>query len=124
MIYHKVLLLCISGLCMVGQGSRMIFEGVMTDRVYRPNTFDLFFDWSTLTLAGAIVLIWSIYLFYKVRKAREHVVWKLKCPTCGQLFDEDLGKQGTECPYCHTAGEISLDGFDMDAAVKKSIPTI
>lgn len=102
----------------------MIFEGLMTERVYRPNTFDLFFDWSTLTLIGAMVLIWGIYLFYKVMKAREHVIWKLKCPTCGQLFDEDLGKQGTECPYCHTSGTIGLEDFDINAARKMSMPAI
>ena len=72
MKYKKIILILIAGIMMVGQGSRMILEGILRDKYYQPNTFDIFFDWSTLFFIGVIMLFWGTYLFYNKFKKGQH----------------------------------------------------
>lgn len=71
MNWIKVSLLIFAGVCMIGQGSRMIYEGIVADSYYRPNTFDMLFDWTTLSVAGILIFGWGVSVFYQKMKETE-----------------------------------------------------
>jgi hypothetical protein len=118
MRYPKILLLIFAGVCMVGQGSRMIVEGILANKVYRPGTFDILFDWTTLAVIGLILFIWGTYLFYKELKKRAHVYWDLECPNCGAVHTDDVKKKDVECPVCHYHSDVDLKGFNTRPSVE------
>jgi hypothetical protein len=116
MKYGKILLVIASGTMMLAHGARMIYEGISGKNVYRPDTFDIFFDWTTLAIAGLIMFSWGLYLFYS-RYQRDHEVeWEITCPNCGFIYKDNIVQKVTTCPNCHVTGEIDLTGFDIDYA--------
>jgi hypothetical protein len=51
---------------MIGHGARMIYQGIFcVQSIYVPNSFDIFFDWSTLMILGLLVLFYTIKSFYR-----------------------------------------------------------
>jgi hypothetical protein len=121
MRYPKILLLVFAGVCMVGQGARMIVEGILANKVYRPGTFDILFDWTTLSVVGLIVFSWGMYLFYKEVKRRQHVYLEVECPNCHTVHTDDVRKKHIECPNCHYRGDIDTTGIDMRPKVEAVI---
>jgi len=62
-------LLVFAGIAMMGQGGRMLYQGIFQPgSYYSPVLFDLFFDWGSLFLMGAVVFGWSLSKFYESRK--------------------------------------------------------
>jgi len=62
-------LFAMAGAAMVGQASRMIYQGLFQpNSVYAPRGVDLVFDWATLLLLGVGVLG---YTFYNLLHRRE-----------------------------------------------------
>jgi hypothetical protein len=114
MKYPKIFLIVTSGFMMVAHGARMIFEGIKGENVYRPDTFDIFFDWTTLAIAGLVMFTWGLYLFYSRYHEDHHIVWKIRCPDCGCVYEDDICHHKTECPSCHESGLIDLSEFDID----------
>lgn len=65
--YIKISIFFLSGIIMIGHGSRMIYQGVfIKGSTYTPNTFDLFFDWLSLLILGIILLLISIFGYYNI----------------------------------------------------------
>lgn len=63
--FIKIILFTLSGAIMIGHGLRMIYQGLFQPgSLYAPNTFDLFFDWLTLTLLGCFILGFAISRCY------------------------------------------------------------
>jgi hypothetical protein len=64
-------LILASGCYMLGEGLRMVVMGLFyPDYWYRPNTFDLFFDWLPMVFLGSFFFCYGIYTFYQT-KVRE-----------------------------------------------------
>lgn len=118
MKYPKIFLIVTSGFMMVAHGARMIFEGIKGENVYRPDTFDIFFDWTTLAVAGLIMFSWGLYLFYSRYHEDHHILWKIRCPQCCHIYEDNIYKRSTECPICHVSGEIDLSDFDPESVRK------
>jgi len=71
MKYVITILLVFAGIAMIGQGARMLTQGVFfPNSVYKPVMFDLFFDWLTLLVLGIGVFVYGVWGFYTGRKAR------------------------------------------------------
>lgn len=63
--YLRITILLLSGVIMIGHATRMIYQGVFHQgSSYTPNTFDIFFDWTTLLILGIIILLLSLTTFY------------------------------------------------------------
>lgn len=122
MKYGKIFLIIASGTMMLGQGARMIYEGIKADSWYRPNTFDIFFDWSTLALAGLLLFFWGFYLFFTKYDKDHNVDWTITCPVCEYSYIDNITHKETTCPNCRTTGEIDLTGFDLEYAKKITHP--
>jgi len=59
------ILFLLSGALMIAHALRMIYQGVFhPETAYMPNTFDLFFDWTTLSILGVIVCISTVFTIY------------------------------------------------------------
>ncbi len=68
----KTTILTLSGGIMMAHGTRMIFQGIFKpNSFYQPTLFDILFDWTTLTILGAIVFYYSITNFYKNLKQKK-----------------------------------------------------
>ena len=68
----KTYLSLAAGCWMLGEGARMVTMGLFyPEHVYRPNTFDLLFDWAPLTLLGLLFMGMSIRSFHANRAARD-----------------------------------------------------
>jgi hypothetical protein len=66
----KTFLYLFAGAVMIGHGLRMIFQGTFQPgSSYYPNTFDLFFDWLTLTVLGVIVLYLTLLTFFRTKSS-------------------------------------------------------
>ena len=67
-IQGKTVVLFLAGAAMIGQGLRMIYQGLFQPHaVYRPGPVDLCFDWSTLVILGAAVLYFAVTASLNVR---------------------------------------------------------
>jgi uncharacterized membrane protein (DUF373 family) len=65
-IYSKSIFYILVGSVMIGHASRMIYQGVFSpNSFYSPDIFDIFFDWMTLLILGSIILIYTLFGFYK-----------------------------------------------------------
>jgi DNA-directed RNA polymerase subunit RPC12/RpoP len=101
---------------MIGQGSRMIYQGLFQPgSVYSPNTFDLFFDWATLSICGAILFTAMVASFYRTIKAHEIFNWYVTCPSCGGSFVDNIRKSSVRCPHCGTEGVMDARDFRIPA---------
>lgn len=50
---------------MLGEGARMVMMALFQQGwYYRPNTFDLFFDWVPLTVLGSLIFYQGVKSFY------------------------------------------------------------
>jgi hypothetical protein len=62
----KTLIFILAGSAMIGQGFRMIYQGlVYPNSFYQPGSFDLIFDWFTLSILGILVLWLTFSTFLK-----------------------------------------------------------
>jgi hypothetical protein len=69
---------------MIGQGSRMLYQGIFEKgSTYSPNTFDIFFDWATLSICGAILFTAMISAFYRSMKTRRYSTGMSHAPHAG-----------------------------------------
>ena len=65
----KYAIITVAGTIMIAHGSRMISETILNPTaVYRPNLFDIIFDWLTLILLGIFVAYFGFFEFYKREK--------------------------------------------------------
>lgn len=117
MRYPKIFLLIFAGVAMMGQGTRMIVEGVLANKVYRPDTFDMLFDWTTLAVAGLLVFLWGALTFYKEVKKGQHVYWDVECPNCHTVHTDDLKKRDIECPTCHYHATADFHEWDGERKI-------
>jgi hypothetical protein len=61
----KYAIIAVSGTIMIAHGSRMISQTLLNSTAcYRPNLFDLIFDWLTLILLGVFVAWFGFGRFY------------------------------------------------------------
>jgi len=61
----KYAIIAVSGTIMIAHGSRMISQTLLYPYgCYRPNLFDLIFDWLTLILLGVFVAYLGFFEFY------------------------------------------------------------
>ncbi|MDG6224568.1 MAG: hypothetical protein QCI82_03545 [Candidatus Thermoplasmatota archaeon] len=66
----RMILIVICGIAMMGQGSRMLYQGIFhPGSYYVPVMFDLFFDWMTLFVLGTVLLALGLKGFHSSVKA-------------------------------------------------------
>lgn len=118
MKYPKILLIVTSGMLMTAHGVRMIYEGIKGENVYRPGTFDIIFDWTTLAIIGLIMFSWGLALFYSRYSQDQSKNLSISCPECGHIYDDDIRTTSTQCPRCRVSGEIDLSDFDPESVRK------
>ncbi len=72
--YFKISVFLVAGIMMIGQGARMIFQGIFyKESIYKPNSFDIFFDWFTLLIFGLIIFILTLRYFYVVISKQKYL---------------------------------------------------
>ena len=80
--YSKLLkfaIIGIAGTTMIAQGSRMISQGLLyPNTCYKPNMFDIVFDWLTLIILGAFIAYYGFFEFYHREKKYFEKVQKKK----------------------------------------------
>jgi len=66
------ILFLLSGALMIAHALRMIYQGVFhPETAYTPNTFDLFFDWTTLSILGVIVFVSTVFTIYHMMQNKK-----------------------------------------------------
>jgi hypothetical protein len=70
-ITGKTIVLFLASAAMLGQGLRMIYQGLFQPgAVYQPGPVDILFDWTTLTVLGAMLLV--IAISASLKNTRSH----------------------------------------------------
>jgi len=96
----------------------MIYQGVFEKgSYYQPNTFDVFFDWATLSIFGSVLFLAMIPLFYRAMKEKQVCYWYITCPACGGFFVGNIRKRAVSCPHCGTEGIMDARGFEPERII-------
>jgi hypothetical protein len=93
-----------AGTAAMAQAARMLYQGVFVPgSVYAPNHFDVFFDWATLAVLGAIPLSYGLYGYYKetMRHAKPGWVWISDTEMMPEEEFEELQQRAYQAEHRH-----------------------
>jgi len=65
---RNIFLLIASGLLLTAHGARMLYMALFTSQWYRPNTFDVLFDWTPVTIIGVTAFIVGCRKYYQYKQ--------------------------------------------------------